>query len=135
MEVNPSLKHNLAMLGGISYPSGFVCHNAATGGKHTEPDCSYTTIRVPNQPGMNYSERKPRACFNFHLSDSEVVQVPLCVGMSVYYSGFLVLHRQEQLDDREFYNLSAYGNRDFFCYARRTISRNVEHMLQLVQEE
>ena len=55
--------------------------------------------------------------------------------LNVHYSGFLVLHRQEWLDNGDFYNVSAYRNRDFSCYTRRTILQNVECMDELIKEE
>ena len=110
-KVNPNLKSELGMLPGIDYPAAFSCKNAETLTEHTEPDCSFTAIYVFAQEGMECDE-SPRAAFNFCISSRSQpnIQIPLTLGMAVYYSGFLLLHRQQLLDvsRKPFYNVSAH---------------------------
>lgn len=124
VDVNPKLESNLGMIPGTNYPAAFLCHNASTAEEHTEPDCSYTIIRSPNQPGMEYKDSKARASFNFHL-DTETVKVPLLLGMNCWYNGCLIPHNQQLCDCKgDFRNVSCYGNMKYFSYGRSTIRRN-----------
>ena len=73
-----------------------LCLNTQTRVKHTESDSSYTIISVPQQEkGKTTTGHYNKAEFEFNISDSEAFIIPLEVGVTLLYSGFMLTHRQQ----------------------------------------
>jgi len=103
--------------------SGFItfnlCLNAQTSEKHTECDASYTIIAVPNQPNKPISAKKKNiAKFEFNLQEDCTILIPMDIGTVLTYSGFLLTHRQQILnEDSEvvpFVNIASYNSKRLF---------------------
>ena len=67
------------------------------------------------------------------------VKVSLNVGLSLYFNGFFLKHRQErpeELSEKKFYvNVGAYDNKALFDRARRTNIRNKERSRQTTEND
>ena len=62
--------------------------------KHTECDSSYTTIAVPpHDVEKTMTGMYNKAEFEFNLSENEAVVIPLDIGTTLVYSGFMLTHR------------------------------------------
>ena len=70
-----------------------VCLNAQTEQRHTECDASYTIISVPNQLAKETSTgKKNKGRFELNLNENETFIIPMGIGISFVYSGFLLTH-------------------------------------------
>ena len=87
---------------------------------HTERDVTYTLIYFPRQQN---SKVIPKVMsFLFRLNDFVQLQFKICEGFSIMYSGMLLSHRQNLLDDRlQILNASAYGNQRIFACVRNSL--------------
>ena len=106
----------LANYGFISYN---LCLNAETEQKHTECDASYTVISVPSQLHKKTHGRKwNKGRFELHINPNCTFIIPMDVGTSFTYSGYLLTHRQQiyrQSDDvPEFMNIVTYNSKRLF---------------------
>ena len=73
-----------------------LCLNAQTKLKHTECDSSYTTICVPpHETEKTEMGKYNKAEFEFNINDDKAVVLPLEVGTTLVYSGFMLTHRQQ----------------------------------------
>ena len=125
-ELQPLL-HNIGQLG---YTTWYINYNAETRKEHSEPDSTMTLIHVPLQKlpqnGVGHST------FNFYLEgkdsrDCQPLQVSLCPTMSVFFSGFFLIHRQQRHGNQHnLLNVSAYGSKRLYCNSKCTINRNLQ---------
>ena len=108
-----------------------LCLNAHTKMKHTECDCSYTTISVP--PHEVEKTKKGiynKAEFEFNISDSEAIVIPLDIGTTLVYSGFMLTHRQQirRLNEnvKPFVNLVSYNSQKMFNHLMESFRREIK---------
>ena len=103
--------------------SGFIvfnlCLNAQTLEYHTECDASYTMISVPNQLSKKTStEKKNKGKFELNINEHCTMIIPLEVGTSFAYSGFLLTHRQQIYNESDekppFVNIVSYNSKRLF---------------------
>ena len=81
-------EQTLAEIGFITYN---LCLNAQTAEKHTECDASYTVITVPNQVTTKFMDgKRNKGRFEFNINEKCTLIVPLEIGTSLTYSGFLL---------------------------------------------
>ena len=111
-----SKNRKIANLGFINYN---LCFNAQTAEKHTESDASYTIISVPTQlPKKNFSRRKNKGQFELNINESDTFVIPMKIGTTFAYSGFLLTHRQQIFNFSEdaapFTNLVSYNSKRLF---------------------
>jgi len=103
--------------------------NGCTDGLHTEKDCTYTLITVPQQSFTISSKAlREQPMFIFKLKDKQQLILPLVRGMTFVYNGRFMTHCQEysrQVEDKgpPFFNISSYGNEKIFNHLRKTFSR------------
>ena len=102
---------------------GFVnynlCLNAQTEQSHTECDASYTVITVPNQLQKTVcKEKKNKGIFELNLNETNTLIIPMNVGTSFVYSGFLLSHHQQiqnlNDDTHPFVNIVSYNSKRLF---------------------
>ena len=113
---------------GIGCWNAFLYANGRTDNLHTEVDCAYTLITVPNQKRKQNTKLDNKPLFVFKLSEKQQILFPLSNGLSFVYNGRFVMHRQAYYPDEEdsknvFYNLSSYGNEKIFNHLRKTFER------------
>lgn len=85
-------ERKLVIQGFINYN---LCLNAQTQQRHTECDASYTIISVPSQLDKVYlKEKKNKGKFELNLNENETFIIPMNIGTSFIYSGFLLTHCQ-----------------------------------------
>ena len=108
----------IAQLGFINFN---LCLNAQTKKVHTECDASYTIILVPNQlinKKVRQGRRNNVGKFELHINDDCVVVIPMVIGTSFAYSGYLLSHRQqihnETTDMAPFVNIVSYNSKRLF---------------------
>ena len=119
VDVFPEMKsknRKIANLGFINYN---LCLNAQTAEKHTESDASYTIISVPTQlPKKNNSRRKNKGKFELNINNEDTFIIPMEVGTTFAYSGFLLTHRQQihkfSEDATPFTNVVSYNSKRLF---------------------
>ena len=102
-----------------------ICVNASTKVFHTESDCTYTVVHVPNQD-LNIDEDKQHTDRNFlfKLNQKITICIPMKPGISIMFSGAYLTHRQAlHANDSNFLNLSAYGNSTLFNHIRKSLKR------------
>lgn len=127
------IEENLSPLPGSDFPAAFINQHHQTDRFHTEEDSSLTLICVP--PQASFSENDPKgslsdndpiqAQFEFRLGAESIIKVDMGVGMSILFSGFFLVHRQQRTENAsgKMVNVSAYGNKRFFANCRTTHMR------------
>ena len=108
-----------------------ICVNAQTSELHTETDCTYTIIGVPNQNTKALPKRRKDNLFLLHLNDNNVFAIPMLPSTYFMFSGLYITHRQNSggfsIANRElFFNVSSYGNQHLFNHLRCTFIRKVD---------
>ena len=115
-----------------------VCVSCQTTHFHTENDCTYTVICVPQQEvtsGKNSSYN-----FMIQLKSKMNIGFKLEEGLSFIHSGKYLTHKQmlnENTNDKNdvFINLASYGNEKLYNHLRATIKRKANHKkLQLLND-
>ena len=116
----------------LQWLSTNVCINAGTREFHTENDVSMTEISRPfvKEESCN-CKCGFHTTFNFEVSQSYTVPIPLRQGTTILFSGYFLRHRQlnqcvemgVQCDCDNFINFSAYSNRRLGNNFGRTIER------------
>ena len=96
-----------------------LCLNAQTEHKHTECDASYIVISVPSQLGKVISKQKTnKGRFEFNLNENRTFIIPMEIGTSFIYSGFLLTHHQQihnlSYDINTFVNVVSYNSKRLF---------------------
>ena len=106
-----------------------VCVNASTSILHTENDCTYTCIYVPQQEFKPSKKQKKENMFIFSLNKSTNITILLENGCSFLFSGTFLAHRQNFTTDIKdgdyFYNLASYGNKRLFSHLRQSFKREI----------
>lgn len=77
-----------------------LCVNAVTKQYHTEQDCTYTLITVPNQLQDIEKKFTNRYDFIFKINDRQHISLHLTPGTSFIFSGMYLTHRQNMSDVR-----------------------------------
>ena len=108
-----------------------LCLNAQTRMKHTECDSSYTTISVPpHEVEKTKKGMYNKAEFEFNISDSEAIVVPLDIGTTLVYSGFMLTHRQQirKTDEKvkPFVNVVSYNSQKMFNHLMESFCREIK---------
>ena len=108
-----------------------VCVNSFTKKFHTEHDCSYTFIYVPQQEINQKRYTDAHYTFLFSLNIGNNVGIRLKSGISIMYSGVYLTHRQscENMKTKKktlFFNIASYGNQMLFQHVRRSFDRKKE---------
>jgi hypothetical protein len=122
-----NLKEGLATKDGCWQSS--LCVNATTKCFHTEPDCTYTLISVPNQSMKSKDENINRYDFIFQISQRHHISIKLTPGVSFLFSGMYLTHRQNMCNNTSscvpshFFNVASYGNKRLFAHIRKTINK------------
>ena len=102
---------------------GFVnynlCLNAQTEQRHTECDALYTVITVPNQlQKVVGKKKKNKGIFELNLNVTNTLIIPMNVGTSFVYSGFLLTHHQQiqnlNEDTHPLVNIVSYNSKRLF---------------------
>jgi len=106
-----------------------ICINAETKEYHTEHDCTYTLISVPNHSVPKPSLSSSKYDFLFRLTDNQSINITLKPGISLMFSGLFLTHRQNKSNDttdteNNFFNIASYGNQRLFNHIRKTYNRN-----------
>ncbi len=113
-----------------------LCLNAQTKLKHTECDSSYTTICVPPQE-INKTETGlyNKAEFEINISEDEAIVIPLEIGTTLVYSGYLLTHWQQIREKNDtvkpFVNIS-------FLYEHRTqkcVNMTLKYFLHIIMKD
>ena len=108
-----------------------LCLNAQTRMKHTECDCSYTTISVPpHEIEKTKNGIYNKAEFELNISDSEAIVIPLDIGTTLVYSGFMLTHRQQirklKDDVKPFVNIVSYNSQKMFNHLMESFRREIK---------
>ena len=106
----------LASRGFINYN---LCLNAETEQPHTECDCSYTIIAVPNQLlSEKPKTKKNSGTFQLIINPECTVVLPMTIGTMFTYSGYLITHRQQirykDSNEKPFVNIVSYSSKRLF---------------------
>ena len=104
----------------------FLYVNGRTNLLHTEKDCAYTFITVPNQSREKNTQLKNKLMFIFKISEEQQLMLPLCNDLSFVYNGKFATHCQACYPDtndvdKAFFNILSYGNEKLFNHLRRTV--------------
>ena len=105
-----------------------ICVDAQTSHFHTENDCTYTLISVPDQVCFKSSANSNNYSFIFKLSNTELINLNLIPGVSFIFSGMYLTHRQNKNRDETstndvFFNVASYGNKRLFNHIRKSINK------------
>ena len=104
-----------------------ICVDASTAVEHTENDCTYTVISVPNQHISLSRKMRKSLYFVFCISQSESLRLPLAPHLSFFYSGLFLVHRQNHPNTTQtvecFVNVASYGNERLFNHIRSSFGR------------
>ena len=108
-----------------------LCFNAQTRVKHTESDSSYTIISVPDQQKQaTLTGFCNKAEFEFNVTEHEAIVIPLQVGVTLVYSGFMLTHcqqiRQLNEDVRPFINVVSYNSQKMFNHLMESFRREIK---------
>ena len=108
--------HQLADNGFLNFN---LCLNAQTDDVHTECDASYTVISVPKQiPAPKDMYKKNKGRFELNINDACTFVIPMEIGTSFVYSGYLLSHRQQIHYGSEncdpFVNIVSYNSKRLF---------------------
>jgi len=107
----------------------YICNDAQTCDRHIEKDCSYTMIGAPiAKDNINVMGK---FVFEFEWNkEGGIIKVKLRRGTVLYYSGYLIMHRQISLVDNghqycdfKFWSLATYGNKRLYENAIMTFKR------------
>ena len=102
-----------------------MCVNTETQQFHTEMDCAYTLIHVPNQHKLNTQRIH---YFSFQLSNEMNISFDLKAGTSLMFSGQCITHRKlcntSHKDSNDvFINFASYGNARLYRHIRNSFLR------------
>ena len=106
-----------------------ICVNASTDILHTERDCTYTLISVPQQKLKRSKKPKMDLMFIFQLNSDKSITLPLKVGLSLIFSGLFLTHYQhypnhQGNNDEPCYNGASYGNTKLLSHLHCSFTRN-----------
>ena len=108
-----------------------ICINAETTKLHTENDCTYTVITVPEQN----KKQNPvdEYMFLFELKKGDTIGIKMCHGISFMFSGKYLSHRQAHNESNSkknsvFVNIASYGNEKLYNHIKKTIGRKANSL-------
>ena len=109
-----------------------VCINACTRRFHTENDCTYTIITVPNQVNTSKSSDSiPQFDFLYMIKPKCYVGIDMKIGTTFLFSGYMLTHRQHCYPPPEsndyFFNLASYGNKRLFNHLKTSLLRIMDN--------
>ena len=105
----------------LGFMSSYVNVDCSTKHRHTEKDSSYTLISVPTRQTTEEHDYT----FEFTLTESHSLNVVMNRGTCFLYSAYLLAHRQVRNGKKcGFVNISAYGNKRFYCNSRTSLQRD-----------
>ena len=119
---------------GNTYDDGFWNCFMFVDGKiedfHTEKDCSYTFITVPQQILHSNLTENEKPKFVFKIDEERELFLPLVNGVSFLYNATFLTHRQTynavlKKDEPRFYNISSYSNEKLFNHLRLSFKRMI----------
>ena len=103
----------------------FFCVNAQTKVLHSEDDCSYTVITVPNQRKLlkntNYN-------FTFQFNPNHSIYLEMDKPITFMFSGKFLAHQQlynsnNEVTDDTFINFGTYTNKKIFSHVKKSFER------------
>ena len=105
-----------------------ICIDASTGELHTEKDCTYTLISIPNQNTITSKDAGNNYHFLFSLTDKKRLNIPLYHGTSFIFSATFLTHRQHINDfnsnDKEvLFNVASYGNKRLYHHIKKSFKK------------
>ena len=100
-----------------SFLAAFLCVNCITHLLHTEMDCAFTAVHVPDQDMCDCY-----MCFQFSINEGVNVYIKMKPHVSIIYSAYLLTHRQVGTFKKgsKFYNIVAYSNKRLYECARKS---------------
>ena len=101
--------------------SAWSCFSSYTKELHQDNDCSYTLIGVP---ANNYNNGV--YCFQFAWGDQlqQKINFLLTPGIILYYPGYAIHHRQQEVEKKEnFFNVACYHNCRFYRNINSSLKR------------
>lgn len=119
LDVFPEKEMRERLLANYGFVSYNLCLNAETEQKHTECDASYTVISVPSQLHKKTHGRKwNKGRFQLNIHPNCTFIIPMDVGTSFTYSGYLLTHRQQihnqNLNEQPMVNFVSYNSKRMF---------------------
>ena len=108
-----------------------ICVNAQTSELHTEKDCTYTIIGIPNQNMKALPKRRKNNLFLLHLNKNNVFAIPMLPQTYFMFSGLYITHRQNSggfsiANKESFFNVASYDNQQLLNHLRTTFIRNLD---------
>ena len=107
-----------------------ICIDATTGEFHTEKDCTYTLISIPNQNTISSKTAGNNYHFLFSLIDKRILNIPLYPGILFIFSAAFLTHRQhinEFIHSNEqevFFNVASYGNKRLYHHIKKSFNKS-----------
>ena len=103
-----------------------ICVNGQTTNLHTENDCTYTIITVPEQ--SKEENTVDDYIFLFQIKKGETIGIKMWDGISFMFSGKYLSRRQAHNETTTtknslFFNIASYGNEMLYNHIKRTINR------------
>ena len=97
---------------------------------HTEKECAYTFITVPQQVLQSNVEDCNKPKFIFKIDEDRHLILPLITGLSFLYNAIFLTHRQSnnpstKKEAKKFFNISSYANEKLFDHLRLSFKRMV----------
>ena len=128
-----SFKKNINIKEGYASNSGCwqssICVDATTGEFHSENDCTYTLITIPNQSTIKSQPAGDNFHFLISLTEKKILNIPLHSGISFVFSAQFLTHRQHRNayiysnDDDVFFNVASYGNKRLFHHIKKSFNK------------
>ena len=108
-----------------------ICMDATTGQFHTEKDCTYTLISIPNQNTITKQSAAINYHFLFSLSNKIQLNIPLYPGISFIFSAAFLTHRQhineydKSNENERFFNVASYGNKRLYHHIKKSFNKSL----------
>jgi hypothetical protein len=105
-----------------------ICINAQTLEYHVKKDCTYTLITIPEQVNRSEVDLSTKYQFYFKFSQSQHLHIPLKSGISFFFSGTYLTHRQnkdecQHTSDNDFINIASYGNKRLYSHIKQSFKK------------
>ena len=104
-----------------------ACIDASTKVSHTENDCTYTIISVPEQVKFIRKKASRKVNFLFSPNAANSLEIPLKNNFEFFYSALCLTHRQsfpvDASKEGNFVNVSSYGNERLYNHIRTSFNR------------
>ena len=105
-----------------------ICVNATTGQFHTENDCTYTLISIPDQNTIQIDNQKHHYNFLFNFNEKKKMNIPLYPGVSFIFSAPFLTHRQHKNEnvlsyEDHFFNIASYRNKRLLSHIKKSFNK------------